>query len=153
MSDSITFTLDTSALDRAITQYGEAAQRHVTEAARVTAARIVAEAKARLARQLGAYATGRTERGIRMEERTGGGFRVISDRPLEGDEDFTASLVPMFIEFGTRKHAGRSKSARYGHASPARPYLLVSAQLEENAFRQRIVDALNDAASETGLGD
>jgi hypothetical protein len=151
MADSITFTLDTSALDRAIANYGEAAQRRVTEAARVTATRIMAEAKSRLTRQLGAYATGRTERGIHMEE-AGGGFRIISDRPLQGDEDFTASLVPMFIEFGTRKHSGKSKSARFGHAQEPRPYLLISAQLEEQAFRQRLMDALNEAADESGLG-
>jgi hypothetical protein len=146
MADSITFTLDTSALDRAIANYGEAAQRHVTDAARVTATRIEAEAQSRLARQLGPNATGRTEQGIHVEDATNG-FRVVSDRPVQGDEDFTASLVPIFLEFGTKKHGGRG-----GHTQAPRPYLLISAQLEEQSFLRRIADALDEAADESGLG-
>jgi hypothetical protein len=73
--------------------------------------------------------------------------QVVSLRPALPGERSDAEVVPRFIESGTHK---RKKGS---HDSPARPFLHVSAELEQAAFIRAIGDALNDAADESGLGE
>lgn len=150
MADFIGFELDADDVQRALAKFPDIAQRHVSDVARRTANNIAAEAKRRLHRQLGPNATGRTEAGIGVYADEAANplvFQIISVRPELPGEQGSKAAVPRFIESGTKK--GKKGS----HDYPARPFLHVSAELEQAAFIRAIGEALNDAADESGLGD
>jgi hypothetical protein len=149
VADFIGFELDADDVRRALAGFPAIAQRHLSEVARRTAGHIADEAKRRLQRQLGPNATGRTEAGItvRADPKDPLNYQVVSLRPALAGERSDAEVVPRFIESGTRKKKKGS------HDSPARPFLHVSAELEQAAFIRAIGDALNDAADESGLGE
>jgi hypothetical protein len=149
MADFIGFELDAGDVSRALKAFPDVAQRHLSVVGRRTAEHIAEEAKRRLRRQLGPHATGRTEAGIgvRDDPKDPLSFEVVSTRARLAGERSDAEIVPRFIESGTKK---RKKGS---HDSPARPFLHVSAELEQATFIRAIGDALNDAAEESGLGD
>lgn len=134
--------VDTSAAADAFRQLPEAVRRHTLEACRHTALSIVREAKARLSRQLGPNATGKTVAGIdATPARNGDGYLLLVDRePLAN--------LPLWLEKGTAP-GKRRNFAR----TPARPYFYSSIALEVGRHERRMDDALREAAADTGLGD
>lgn len=131
MAKFFTVDADASALLAALDQLGAVAERHVKNAAAVTAGRIQQEARARVRR-----ATGQTAAAITVDEAPAplGGYRVyvgqMGQRPTE---------LPLWLEFGTVKMT-------------AQPFLLSSARLEAGAHERRIAEAIQDAIDEVGLG-
>jgi hypothetical protein len=141
VADTITAELIDAGLVVAEAELADAMQRLVNEASHETADAIAREAAARLRRQLGPDATGKTEAGIVVRPAyDGNGYVVISSRdPFPN--------LPLWIEKGTSR--GRPGS----HASAARPYFYVSAQIEAGAHERRIEAALRSAITVSGLGD
>lgn len=130
MSDRMTITVDTKALLAAIDAVGPAVLVRLKRAAKITADNIDREATGRVARR-----TGETARSIHVEEtRNGDGYVVMAYDPAIG-----RAPVDQFLEFGTRY-------------MPAKPFLFVSARLEEAAHDQRSRDAIQDGINDTGLG-
>ena len=128
MADSVTFELDTTAFFAALDVVPEGIERHLKGVAKVTADSIDAEASGRVRRR-----TGRTaERIIVAEAYRGDGYVVYVARPR--------TFIGRFNEFGTRFMS-------------ARPFLFVSARLEEGAHLRRSLEAVQDAIDETGLGE
>lgn len=141
MADGLTIEMDDEAVIRAIAQYGAVAQPLLNGASLVTANAIKREADARLRRQLGPDATGQTASGLTVRKAyDGNGYILIAER-----EPFPN--LPWWIEKGTEK--GKPHS----HKALPRPFFYVSALLEEGNHRRRIIEALQQAASTTGLGD
>lgn len=151
MPDSITFDLDTTAVDAALATFPDVLRRTVNAACETTANAIAAEARNRLSRQLKGTSIARKNRpdlgqnmsveGIRTKAPyDGNGWLVYSDR-----EPFPN--VELWLEKGTR--AGKRRNfAR----TPAEPFFYVSIALEVNNHERRLIDAMQEAASETGLG-
>ena len=104
----------------------EAAGKHLDAVAKESAENIAAEARARVAR-----ATGRTQRGIKVEEaHDGTGYVVVSKRqPMPN--------LPLWIEGGTVHQ-------------PARPFLHAAAALERGPYVRRLRQALGDAIDRVG---
>lgn len=140
MSDSVTVDIDVAALIAALAALGDKAQPYVNDAAHETGDAIVQEAQARLHRQLGPDATGKTEAGIMSRPADDGlGYIVSATRePLPN--------LPWWLERGTKKGKGT-------HANVARPFFYVSALLEESPHLRRIADAVQQAIDDQGLGD
>lgn len=135
MADSVTIKIDATALTAALERLGPTALRYTLPACRVSADRIVAEARARVAR-----ATGETAGAIRAEPSyNGDGYVVISD-------NHRMPNLPLWIEKGTRR--GKPGS----HTQAARPYFYPSVALEQGAHERRIKDAIDDALAAEGLG-
>jgi hypothetical protein len=122
-------------------EYGIVAEIYTKRAALETANRVVLEARSREQRQQAAgYATGKTLGGILVEDmRVGVGYVVVARRRPLG-------MLPKWIEEGTEQ--GKPGS----HTQQAHPFIDPAAKLEESAHRQRMTDALQRAAKETGLG-
>lgn len=140
MADSVSVQVDVAGLLAAWSRVADAAGARCLEAAYESAVAIQREASNRLSRQLGAYSTGKTLAGLQVEPMDGRrGYRVTATR-----EPFPN--LPLWIEKGTKK--GKPGS----HTQPARPFLEVSARLEEGAHLRRIIDAVQSAIDETGLG-
>jgi hypothetical protein len=128
MADRMTVDADATALLAALATVPDAVQVALKGAAKVTAEAIALEARARVKRR-----TGRTGEAITVEEtRNGDGYVVFvgSDRGHVGS----------FLEFGTK-------------FMTSRPFLFVSARLEESAHNARARDAVQTAINLTGLGD
>jgi hypothetical protein len=124
----LTLDLDTTAFDAGLVQLrGEMAAR--TKAlAEVTAGMIVREAQGRVARRTGTLASG-----IHYQEsRDGTGWVVMAVRPDRPNVGF-------WLEFGTRYMT-------------ARPFLYVSAALEQAGHQRRIADAVAESIQVTGFG-
>jgi hypothetical protein len=142
MAGEVQFQLDTAPLIAALAAFPEACQRHCTEAARVTAELIVAEAKSRLSRQLGQYSTGATLAGITARPYGAGtffaGYEVASEREPQPN-------LPLWLEKGT-------KPAPRHRATAAKPYFYVAAELEVAPYLDRLTDAIQAAIDEQGLG-
>jgi hypothetical protein len=126
MSDRLTIDVDNRSLLAALDRLGALAEKHVQAAAKETADRIAAEARARVARR-----TGTTAHGIGVDiARVGSGYVVFADRPDNPG-------LPGWLEFGTERMT-------------ARPFLFASARLEEAAHDRRIRQAVQDAIDEVG---
>lgn len=110
----------------ALDTLGVAAERHLKAAAAVTAHRIKAEAQGRVARRTGATAAAITAE----EARDGRGYVVYVKTPPGEWPNLDIGL-----EFGTQ------------FMTP-RPFLHVSAQLEEGPHRRRIEAAIAEAIGE-----
>lgn len=141
--DGLQVETDATGLLRALDRLGaELVERHTKPACKVTAERIQAGARARVARK-----TGRTAAGISVEEsRDQLGYVV-----LPFDADFELALIragndqqpanlPIWLEFGTK------------YMSP-RPYFFAAVELERVGHDRRIREAIQDAIDENGLGD
>lgn len=124
MADKLTISTDASGLIAALDRLGAAAEKHVLNAAGVTAARIAADAGARVARR-----TGLTAQGIGIDiARRGAGYVVFAVRPDQPG-------VPGWLEFGTEHMA-------------AQPFFFASARLEAGAHDLRMREAIQDAIDE-----
>lgn len=152
MAPLLTIDVDLAPLQRAFRELPEAVQRHVNEASERTARAVVAEAQARLRRQSKGTSiptASRPDKGQHLTEQgilakpayDGNGWVVLSDR-----EPFPN--VPLWVEKGT--HVGRRKNL--ARTEPEH-YFYVSIDLEMGAHERRLIEAMQDAAAETGLGD
>jgi hypothetical protein len=102
--------------------------RHLKAAAKVTADHIQTEGRARIRRR-----TGQTGEKITVEEaRSRDGYVIFVGDPR--------THIGSFNEFGTK-------------FMTAKPFLFVSARLEEGAHDRRSRDAVQAAIDEIGLGD
>ena len=128
MSDTFTIDVETTALFAAIDEIPEAVQRHLKAAAKVTADRIATEARGRIRRR-----TGQTGEAITVAETYNGDGYVI----YVGNK---RQHIGSFLETGTK------------FMSP-KPFLFVSARLEEGAHDRRAREAVQAAIDEKGLGD
>lgn len=134
--------IDVDGVIAALNGLGDAAKPYINTAAQETGESIVREARARLKRQVGPQATGKTEQSIVTRPAyDGNGFIVIVER-----EPFPE--LPLWLEKGT-KPGKRPNRAR----THARPFFYVSAELEEGPHFRRIEGALQDAIAEKGLGE
>lgn len=131
MADLITFDVDDEAVLFAIGTVVDQIDRRVKVAARQTSDRIADEARGRVARR-----TGATAAGITVEE-THDGTGYVVFVAVTGDR---WQGLPSGLEFGTRYMS-------------ARPFLHASARLEESGHEQRVIEAINQALTETGLGE
>lgn len=126
----ITISIETRDLIRALESLGPAVERHLREAARLTAERIRDEARARVARR-----TGRTAESLVAEEsRDGRGYVVYARLPSE-----VPTNLDLWLEFGTVKMAPR-------------PFLHPSVDLERPAHDRRLRAAIQQAIAEVGGG-
>lgn len=133
MSD-MTISADATEILAAFERFPHEVEAATRDAAEITARNIVAEAQRRVAR-----ATGQTAREITMHPTSDGkGWYVTTDNTR------MPNLV-LWLEFGTKK------GKRGSHASEARPYFFVAAQLEGSSHERRMLDAINDVISEIGL--
>jgi len=128
MVDSFTITVDMAPLLAALAAIPEAVHAHLKAAAKVTADHIAAEARARVRRR-----TGQTGDAITVEEtHSGDGYVIYTGNGRQH--------IASFLEFGTK-------------FMTAKPFLFVSARLEEGAHDRRARDAVQAAIDEQGLGD
>jgi HK97 gp10 family phage protein len=128
MSDRMSITVDNRALFAAMDSVVPSLTPRVKAAAKVTADNIAREARARVRRR-----TGQTGDAITVEEtHNGDGYVVFvgNDRHHIGH----------FLEFGTE-------------FMTAKPFLFVSARLEEGSHERRVRAAIDDVIAEKGLGD
>lgn len=144
MADRMTIDADASSLIAALTRLPEVMAARCKAVAKVTADRIVVEARARVRRR-----TGVTAMSIHAEEAHSGDGWVV----LPWDANFARQLLdsgnnddvinfslPGWIEFGTQTMS-------------ARPFLFNSARMEEGAHMRRLGEAAQQALDEIGLGD
>ena len=138
--DSITFALDRNAVDAAIAELGDVITPFILDADNETADAIIAEARARLRRQLGPDATGQTEASIvKRPAYDGNGIIVTVER-----DPFPS--LPWWLEKGTRRGRGN-------HPNVARPFFYTSALLEQGNHQRRISEAVQRGIDAKGLGD
>lgn len=141
----MTIDVDLAPLIRALDEIPNAILAHLKPVAQQTAERIVAEAKARVARR-----TGHTAEQIRVEE-TGEPDvweQLVLDKSADDDfayiiraDDPTTKLhTEKWLEFGTKFETPR-------------PFFFVAADLERGAYERASRQAIQDAIDETGLGD
>lgn len=145
----LTMTVDTTKLMDALAKFKhEVLARHLRQAAEVTAHRVASDARARVAAR-----TGQTRASITVAPSGAAGFRVVAGvlrRPTFAThvrrqtgrlhtQKVTQSNVPLWLEFGTKHMV-------------AQPFFFASAKLETDAYRRRVVQAIEDAAQEVGLG-
>jgi HK97 gp10 family phage protein len=147
VADRMTITVDTTALLAALDALPDRVHAHLKAAAKITAENIAREARARVARR-----TGETAAHIRVEEtHSGDGYIVwvapevrVSHHTMPSGRSHTQKVtynaLAGWLEFGTRH-------------MPARPFLFVSARLEEGAHDRRCREAVQAAIDETGLGE
>lgn len=148
MADRMTITADTRELLAALRAIPDAVAVHLKVAAKVTADRIADEARRRVARR-----TGATAAHITVEEaRTGLDGYIIWVTPevrislhtmpsgRTHTQRITYNALAGWLEFGTK-------------FMTARPFLFVSARLEEAAHDHRAREAVQAAIDEQGLGD
>lgn len=143
MSDALLkVDVETKGLIAALDSLGASVLKHTKAAARVTAERIVAGARARVRRR-----TGRTAAGITAEETYDGTgyvvlpFNAAFERALiESGNDQQPANLPLWLEFGTKKMT-------------AKPFFFAAARVEVGAHDRRMRAAIQDAIDEKGLGD
>ncbi|MFM9876850.1 MAG: hypothetical protein ACKVOG_03235 [Rhodoglobus sp.] len=143
MSDALLkIDVETTGLIAALDSLGAFVFTYTKAAARVTADRIVASARARVRRR-----TGRTAAGITAQESYDKkGYVVLPfndafERALiESGNDQQPENLPIWLEFGTKKMT-------------AKPYFFAAAKVEEQAHDRRMRAAIQDAIDAKGLGD
>lgn len=133
MDNAISFDIEYDRFIRSVQQLPDAMQDALKELALETAERIVTEAQSRLDRALSGASTGLTRQGIRVEPaRDHDGYVVVARRN-------PYPILPYWIEKGTQH-------------MPARPFFDIAAQLEEANYRRRVIQVLQQAMDEAGLG-
>jgi len=142
VADSITVDMDLTALEQAITAMPVALRVRVNAACKTTAESAVREMKARLARQLSGQSSGQTVAGITSQPAyDGNGYVILSDNARMPN-------LPLWLEKGTR--AGKRKN--FARTAP-RPFFYASLVLEQGGHERRLLDAMRDAATDSGLGE
>jgi hypothetical protein len=144
----LTIDVDLAPLIRAMDEIPNAILAHLKPVAQQTAERIVAEAKARVARR-----TGHTAAQIRVEDGSRPGYSEVGPGVvfsqevgddgaliIRADDPTTKLHVEQWLEFGTK------------FMTP-RPFFFVSADLERGAYERDSRHAIQAAIDETGLGD
>jgi hypothetical protein len=127
MADDITVDVDATAVLAMFEALGEAAEKHVHDASRITAQRLQQEARARARRRTGLLA-----QSITVEE---------AGPPLNGYRVFVAEMgnrsrmFPIWHEFGTRFMSPQS-------------FMYSSAALEEGPHLRLVEEALVEAIEE-----
>ncbi len=134
MADSFIIDVDSTGIEAALRAFGDDAQPFINAGSKDTADAIVREARARLARQLGPNATGKTVEGITCRPAfDGNGYVVVAERAEMPN-------LPFWLEKGTK------------HMDP-RAFFYASALLEVTAHQRRMSDALQQTIDVKGLGD
>jgi len=142
MADGFTVAVETAAVSAALARLPDAAQALTRAASQLTAERLQAEMRSRVAR-----ATGQTAEDILVTEVAGDFYvHTLDVAPVTG-RYYQVKHVGLWLEKGTRQ--GQPGS----HAAPARPWFFVSAQLEQGPHERRIREALEQAVDGEGLGD
>jgi hypothetical protein len=118
--------IDTGPVLAALRRLGSEAQPRLREVSLATGRRVADEARGRVARR-----TGQTAAAITVDEDNGVVRVYVAHVPRR------SSNVPLWLEFGTWKMR-------------ARPFLLVSAQLEAPGHLSRVAAALDTLLSEVG---
>lgn len=143
----VSIDVDASGVLSAFGRAEQLIERYIKDAARVTAHRIEAEAKRRVARH-----TGETASHIVAEESYDKKGWIVWVQP------------DVRIAQHTSRRTGRSHTQRVTYNAvggwlehgtqhmTARPFLFVSARLEHEAHRRRVAAAIQDALDEAGLG-
>lgn len=121
--------VDSAGLIAALDRLGPSVEARLKAAARVTADNIAKEARNRVRRR-----TGHTAAQIRVEEMTEKAGYVVRANDLS-----TKKHVESWLEFGTVKMS-------------AKPFLFVSARLENPSHDRRMREAIQDAIDDEGLG-
>jgi hypothetical protein len=144
VSNQIKVTVDRQSVADTLAAFDDVAariDRKCLDASYVSAAHIKLEAQARVARRTNGKKSksdpsgrgGRTARGIVVERgRTFSGYVVRALRP-------DMPNLPLWLEKGTKK-------------MQARPFLAPAEALEEGPHERRILEAINQAIAEAGLG-
>lgn len=152
MPPLLTINADLTTLERAFSSLSTVLQARVNEACQATAEAVVVEAKARLGRQIKGTSIAtkaRTDLGQNLTVEgihaqpayNGNGWVVLSDREPFGN-------VPLWLERGTRV-GERHNFAR----TPPESYFYPSLTLQVGPHEQRLIEAMQAAANETGLGE
>ena len=128
-----TIEVDRAALHDALMSLGTEIDKELFAVSLVTANAIDREASARLARQLGPNATGKTVAGIAVIPLGTAGHAVIAERN-------PYPILPYWLEKGTAKMS-------------ARPFFDAAVKLEEGAHLRRVEEAVQRAIDSKGLGD
>lgn len=135
----LTIDADATEVLAALDRVGPAAQLRVDAAAKATAAAIVTGAQGRVRR-----ATGTMAAAITSEPAEHGGHIVFVDEMTDPAGRWGAGKrphnLPLWHEHGTRYITEQ-------------PFIGPAAALEEGAHLRRVIDAINGAIEETGLGD
>lgn len=131
MADKFTIEVDTRELLAALDAIPAAVLAYLKEAAKITADNIAREAKGRVARR-----TGKTGDAITVEKSHDGTGYVVFVANAAADWP----NLDIGLEFGTR------------YMSP-RPFLHVSARLEEGGHDRRSREAIQRAIDAKGLGE
>lgn len=129
MSDALIVEADATSVLKALDDVGEQAGPRMKAAALISAEHIRDEALRRVARR-----TGHTASGITLEE----GHRITGYVVYVRGID--QRNLPIWLEYGTVKMR-------------ARPFLWVSAGLEQDAHERRMRDALQTVIDDVGLGE
>ena len=147
MAPLLTIEIDTAAVLAALDRLGAVAEQHVKAAAKVTADNIVREARGRARRRTGETAShivaeeSHDQRGyivwVRPDVRISHHTMTRSGRGHTQKVTFNA--LGGWLEFGTE-------------TMTPKPFLFVSARLEESAHLRRVAEAVQAAIDETGLG-
>jgi hypothetical protein len=125
----VTFDMDTTTLTDGLSELSADLALRTKAASEITAGQVVREAQGRVKRR-----TGLTAEGIHYDEsRDGTGWVVLAVRA-------DTPQVPFWLEFGTR-------------TMTKRPFLYVSAAVEQPGHDRRIADAVTDAIAASGFGD
>lgn len=132
MAELFGVEVDVADVLKAFDQAGPVMERHLKGAAKVTADHIAREAQARLQRQLGPGATGKTVAGIRVVEDERGYLVIAQRNPFPN--------LPLWLDKGTVRMS-------------ARPFFDSSAQLEQGPHLRRLHEAAQAAIAEVGLGE
>lgn len=152
MPPLLTIEADLAPLARAFSSLSTQLQARVNQACQETAEAVVAEAKSRLGRQLKGTSvatktrsdlgSNMTVEGIHAQPAyDGNGWVVLSDRdPFPN--------VPLWLEKGTRV-GKRHNFAR----TPPESYFYPALILQVAPHEQRVLEAMQAAANETGLGE
>lgn len=143
MADDLRIDSDATALVRALDHLDATlVERHTKPACKVTAERVQAAARARVARR-----TGRTAAGISVEEtHDQQGYVVLpydvqfEQALISAGNDQQPANLPYWLEFGT-------KTMR------KRPYFFAGVELERDPHDRRIREAIQTAIDDAGLGD
>jgi hypothetical protein len=143
----LTVDVDDAQLLAMLEEFGPALEMRIKVESKETADRVHREALARIKRR-----TGETAAHLVVEESHDGKGYVVWVRPdvrlsfhTSGSgrthtQKVSYNAVGSWLEFGTRHMV-------------ARPFLFVSAQLEQAPHRRRVAEAVQDEINQRGLGD
>lgn len=139
MSDSFSTDLDTSAVEVAVDRLLVSLEARCKAADELTATRVVGDARARLRRQLSPAATGRTVSGIGSRYLGGTAYLIFAEREPYPN-------LPLWLERGTKPGKRKNRAS-----TPAFPFFYTAIEAEAGAHERRVLEAMDQAASDAGL--